>query len=200
MPKIVDKEKMREDILEAFFKTLLKYGFHNSSMTKIAQEAGIAKGTLYLYFDSKESLISTMTKQHFFKVKERLVGKEYFDNLDELLNHIESSLLIGEEDTEFIPVFFEAFGASFSSPEFIAKYRDFFDEVGTFYAKNLQLLMDNSSIDKSIKPVALGRILVSMLDGIVLHKGFFSMEKEAYEEMVKESIGVFRRGLMYYNH
>ena len=104
------------------------------------------------------------------------------------------------EDTAFIPVFFEAFGASFSSPEFIAKYRDFFDEVGTFYAKNLQLLMDNSSIDKSIKPVALGRILVSMLDGIVLHKGFFSMEKEAYEEMVKESIGVFRRGLMYYNH
>ena len=196
MPKIVDKEKMREDILDAFLKTLLKYGFHNSSMTKIAQEAGIAKGTLYLYFDSKESLISTMTKQHFSKVKERLVATKYFDSLDELLNHIENSLLLGKEDTEFIPIFFEAFGASFSSPKFIDKYRDFFNEIGEFYAKNLQLLMESGSIDKSINPVALGRILVSMLDGIVLHKGFFSMGKEAYEEMVKESVGLFRRGLI----
>jgi len=196
MPKIVNKEKMRKGILEAFLNTLLKYGFQNSSMTKIAQEAGIAKGTLYLYFDSKESLISAMTEQHFSKVKEKLVAKEYFDSLDGLLTHIETSLLIGEEETAFISVFFEAFGASFSSPEFIDKYKSFFDEVGDFYAKNLQLLMDSGSIDKSINPMALGRVLVSMLDGIVLHKGFFSMEKETYEEMVKESIGMFRRGLV----
>ena len=57
--------------------------------------------------------------------------------------------------------------------------------------------MDSGSIEKSINPVALGRVLVSMLDGIVLHKGFFSMEKEAYEGMVKESVGLFRRGLIY---
>lgn len=196
VPKIVDKEKMKEDILEAFLNALLQYGFHNTTMTKIAQEAGIAKGTLYLYFDSKESLIAAITEQHFSKVKNRFIVKEYFKSLDALLNHIETSLLINEEETAFIPIFFEAFGPSFSSPQFLKKYKSFFDEIGYFYAENLQQLMDNGSIDKSINPIALGRVLVSMLDGIVLHKGFFSMSKEAYKEMVRESIGLYRKGLM----
>ena len=195
MPKIVDKEKMREGILEAFLNTLLKYGFYNSSMTKIAQEAGIAKGTLYLYFDSKESLILAITEQHFSKVKERLVAKEYFDSLDGLLRHIENALLINEEETAFIPIFFEVFGSSFSSPQFVEKYKSFFDEVGVFYAENFQMLIDNELMNSNIDPKSMGRVLVSMLDGIVLHKGFFSLEKEAYEGMVRESLGLFGRGL-----
>ena len=196
MPKIVNKEKMRESILEAFLKTLLKYGFHNSSMTKIAQEARIAKGTLYLYFDSKESLISAMTEQHFSKVKERLVAKEYFDSLDGLLRHIENVLLVNEEETAFIPIFFEAFGASFSSPEFVDKYRSFFDEVGEFYAQNFQILIDKGVLSSNIESKSMGRVLVSMLDGVLLHKGFFCLEKEAYEGMVKQNIGLLKRGLI----
>ena len=195
MPKIVDKEKMREGILEAFLNALLKYGFHNTTMIKIAQEAGIAKGTLYLYFDSKERLIGAITEQHFSKVKKRLIVKEDFFSLDELLTHIETSLLISEEETAFIPIFFEAFGPSFSSPKFVDTYKVFFDEIGVFYAKNLQLLVDNGSIEKNINVVALGRVLVSMLDGIVLHKGFFNLSKVSFNEMVKESLGLFRRGL-----
>jgi len=196
VPKIVNKEKMKEGILEAFLNALLKYGFHNTTMTKIAHEAGIAKGTLYLYFDSKESLITAITEQHFSKLKKRLIVKKYFKSLDTLLNHIETSLLINEKETAFIPIFFEAFGPSFSSPQFLEKYKSFFDEIGYFYAENLQQLMDNGSIDKSINSIALGRVLVSMLDGIVLHKGFFSMSKEVYKDMVRESIGLYRKGLM----
>jgi len=124
MPKIVDKEKMRENILEAFLKALLKYGLHNTTMIKIAQEAGIAKGTLYLYFDSKENLIDTMSEQYFNSMKERLMPKEYFNNLEELLEHIEKSLLINEEETAFIRIFFEVFSPSFSSPKFIEKYKN----------------------------------------------------------------------------
>ena len=196
MPKIVNREKMREAILEAFLNALLKYGFHNTSMIKIAQEAKIAKGTLYLYFDSKESLIEAITDQHFNKVKERLIVEKTFKNLDNLLNHIEKSLLIDEEESAFIPIFFEAFGPSFSSPKFLQKYQSFFDEIGKFYAKNLQELVDNGLIEKDINANALGRVLVSMLDGIVLHKGFFNLSIDSYDEMIKETIGLFRRGLL----
>ena len=195
MPKIVDKEKMREGILEAFLNTLLKYGFHNSSMTKIAQEAGIAKGTLYLYFDSKEKLIETLTEQYFSTMQKRLIPKEYFESLEALLKHIERSLFINEEETAFIPIFFEVFGSSFSSPQFVEKYKSFFDEVGVFYAENFQMLIDNELMNSNIDPKSMGRVLVSMLDGIVLHKGFFSLEKESYEGMVRESLGLFGRGL-----
>ena len=186
---------MREGILEAFLKTLLKYGFHNSSMTKIAQEAGIAKGTLYLYFDSKESLIEAIAEQYFAKVKKRIIAKEYFDTLDGLLKHIEMSLLINEDETAFIPIFFEVFGSSFSSPQFLEKYKVFFDQLGDFYVKNFQILINKKLLNSDINPKVIGRVLISMLDGIILHKGFFNIEKEDYNEMVRESLELFKRGL-----
>jgi len=63
-------------------------------MEKIAKEAGIAKGTLYLYFSSKEELTQGISKIHFSKLKVRLVPHNYFTTLDELLKHIEDALLI----------------------------------------------------------------------------------------------------------
>jgi len=195
MPKIVDKEKMQEVIMDAGLSAFLKYGFHNTTMTKISQEAGIAKGTLYLYFDSKEALTQSITNKFFDEMKIKLISSELFSTLDELMMHIKIALLISDEDTEFIPIFFEAFGSNFRSESFIGNYREFFDEVGDFYAKNFQVLIEKNEIHSSIDSIALGRVFVSILDGIVLHKGFFKMSDDAYVNMIEESLGVFSRGL-----
>jgi len=191
MPKIVNKEQMKKDILQASLSAFLKYGFHKSSMEKIAKEAGIAKGTLYLYFSSKEELTQSISHAHFSRLKERLIPSEQFKRVDYLLSHVEQALLINEEETKFIPIFFEAFSPSFHTASFIKEYEEFFEEIADFYRKNFEIL----DIDKSINSQALGRVFVSMLDGIVLHKGFFKLGKEPYETMVKEAIGLFRRGL-----
>jgi len=195
MPKIVDKEKMQKTILEAGLSAFLIHGFNNTSMVKIAKEAGIAKGTLYLYFDSKEALTQTITNKFFDKMKTRLIAREFFTTLDGLLEHVKYALLINDEESQFIPVFFEAFGSSFRTEEFISRYRDFFDEVGEFYTKSFQELIENGEMNNNIDAVAFGRIFVSMLDGIVLHKGFFEMSGDAYIAMIKESLGLFTRGL-----
>jgi AcrR family transcriptional regulator len=196
MPKIVDKEQMRQEILDASLNAFLKYGFHKTTMEKIAKEAGIAKGTLYLYFSSKEELTQGISKVHFSKLKARLVSYDYFTTLDELLNHIEDALLINEEETAFIPIFFEAFAPSFHTPAFIKEYKDFFNEIALFYEHNFKALITKNEINPTLNPSALSRAFVSMLDGIVLHKGFFQIENKQYEAMVKESISFFRRGLV----
>ena len=195
MPKIVNKEQMKEDILKASLSTFLKYGFHKATMEKIAKEAGIAKGTLYLYFSSKEELTQSISHAHFSKLKERLIPSSQFVTVESLLSHVEKALLINDEDTEFIPIFFEAFSPSFHTASFIEKYEQFFEEIADFYRENFKILIKNGSINKSINPYALGRVFVSMIDGIVLHKGFFKLEEVSYEMMVKEALGIFNRGL-----
>ena len=47
----------REQILTAAISTLDRLGLENTTIQNIADEAGIAKGTVYLYFSSKENLI-----------------------------------------------------------------------------------------------------------------------------------------------
>ena len=46
----------RELILAAAELLYWRYGIRRTSLDDVAREAGIAKGTVYLYFDSKESL------------------------------------------------------------------------------------------------------------------------------------------------
>jgi AcrR family transcriptional regulator len=55
-------EDKRENILHAATDVFSKYGFHGAKMEDIAREANIGKGTIYGYFNSKESLFYEMIK------------------------------------------------------------------------------------------------------------------------------------------
>jgi TetR/AcrR family transcriptional regulator, fatty acid metabolism regulator protein len=50
----------RERVLHAAFEEFSRHGFHNVTIDAIAGRAGVAKGTVYLYFDSKEDLFASL--------------------------------------------------------------------------------------------------------------------------------------------
>jgi len=50
----VDKQKL---ILDAALKLFVEYGFHGTPTSKIAQEAGVANGTLFHYYKTKDDLV-----------------------------------------------------------------------------------------------------------------------------------------------
>ena len=50
----------REAILAAALHLIAKLGLHAAPMSAVAREAGVAAGTLYLYFPSKEAMINAL--------------------------------------------------------------------------------------------------------------------------------------------
>ncbi len=50
----------RERILRAAVKVFAKKGFYASRVSEIARAAGVADGTIYLYFDSKDDLLESL--------------------------------------------------------------------------------------------------------------------------------------------
>ena len=58
----VDTAKRRQ-ILEGARSLFLAQGFDAASMNAIAQEAGVSKGTLYVYFKSKEELFEAIVEE-----------------------------------------------------------------------------------------------------------------------------------------
>ena len=46
-----------ERILEAALKVFAKHGFYSSKVSEIAREAGVADGTIYLYFKNKDDIL-----------------------------------------------------------------------------------------------------------------------------------------------
>ena len=59
------KQATKEKIIEVALKVFDKKGFFKTTVDDIARAAGLAKGTLYLYFKDKESLYITTIDQHF---------------------------------------------------------------------------------------------------------------------------------------
>lgn len=50
----------RSQILQAAFKLFAQKGFFHTTVEEVAQEAGVGKGTVYGYFDSKQELLRQM--------------------------------------------------------------------------------------------------------------------------------------------
>lgn len=51
------RQETMEKIMSAAFTLIAKQGYESTSIAQIAREAGISKGLLYNYFDSKEDLL-----------------------------------------------------------------------------------------------------------------------------------------------
>ncbi len=54
--RIREKERRRNEIIDAAEKVFFKKGARNATMSDVASKAELSKGTLYLYFKSKEDL------------------------------------------------------------------------------------------------------------------------------------------------
>jgi TetR/AcrR family transcriptional regulator, fatty acid metabolism regulator protein len=59
----VDDNK-KDQIRKAALAVFARRGFHETTVAEIAQEAGIAKGTIYLYYASKEELLIAIFRRY----------------------------------------------------------------------------------------------------------------------------------------
>ena len=130
MAKIIDKEEKRCDIALSAITLFCEKGIQQTSIDQIAKSAGVAKGTIYLYFKNKEEIVFTiwdiLTQQHeevFYKrinpnmsEKEKILEYYNFSECQEgfdkeqtliLFQHFVSSMLI--DKTLLYTAYFEKF-------------------------------------------------------------------------------------------
>ncbi|MFC0469481.1 TetR/AcrR family transcriptional regulator [Halalkalibacter kiskunsagensis] len=50
-------------IIEAAVKVIANHGYHQAQVSKIAKEAGVADGTIYLYFENKEDILTSLFEE-----------------------------------------------------------------------------------------------------------------------------------------
>jgi AcrR family transcriptional regulator len=63
MPKIVDREQYRKQLLTESFELFAEIGYGKITMRQLAQKLGISTGTLYHYFPSKEAMFIQLVEE-----------------------------------------------------------------------------------------------------------------------------------------
>lgn len=105
------KQKKKNNIIKVAKKLIIREGYKKTTIQKITDELGIAKGTFYNYFKSKAELIIILVLENIEKIKERneeILKKE--NSIEEILKkYIKNIILLPLEDPEFFIIMMNLF-------------------------------------------------------------------------------------------
>lgn len=68
----IQRESIRDEILDATDRLLARFGYKKMTIDDLAQEVGIGKGTVYLHFSSKEEIALSHIDRIIERMKVRL--------------------------------------------------------------------------------------------------------------------------------
>jgi AcrR family transcriptional regulator len=183
--KIEVKSKIVESALIAFSK----HGYDKTRMDDIAEAAKVSKGTLYLYFRSKEELFYAISETNILRLKEQL-STLMATRKEELVSNAEKFYenFHNETGQDFDKVFFEIIAESSRNPKLkrmLYDHRLRIIDIVTEYL-NLQVEKDLFAKDIDIKAISAG--LVSLFNGLSISKvsGMCeSSNKQAWKETIR---------------
>ena len=193
MPKvsIEHKNRVREIITESALKNFTKFGYANTKMEDIAKTSGVSKGTLYLYFPSKEELfyaICKNTQQILIKERSALFKKK--QTLASDLGNFYDNYVNATKETQYFRV--EALAESIHNPKlrriFNQNRREFEESVTLFLQ---QMKKENGFFQSDVDLEALSSGMISLYDGLYLANIIGINHQENKNVWVKTMMAIF---------
>jgi AcrR family transcriptional regulator len=124
---MMSKTDKRDEILRAALELIAENGFHGAPMALIAEQAGVAAGTIYRYFENKDVLITELFREIKNKMHKVLIeGYSPEKPLNERFLHLGTAMLryFIENPLEFryLEQFFNSpFGAAYRRDKLMGK-------------------------------------------------------------------------------
>ena len=142
-PRTPRGERTLRKILDAAREEFGQRGFSDSSIVGITQRAGVALGTFYTYFDSKEALFQALVRDMSAQVRDHVapVLKESTDALEGERRALESFLDFAREHRDVYRIIDEA---EFVDP---AAYREHYETTANRIAARLIAARGRGEVD-----------------------------------------------------
>ncbi|MFW5943904.1 MAG: TetR/AcrR family transcriptional regulator [Bacteroidota bacterium] len=174
------REEKRAKILDAALELFENEGFYNGSISKVAQKAGISKGLIYNYFESKEEIVREILNTGIQKML------DIFDtNHDGVLEKSEIEFFLNEmfEHLKNNQKFWKLYFSISLQPEIYPLIKEKIDELSQpILSMVVQYLGEIGFED----PQAESLIFAALLDGISYH---FIMDPDNYPlQHVKQTL------------
>jgi len=185
----------REAILRAAIKVFAQKGYFNSKVADIAKEAGIADGTVYLYFKSKEEILHSVfdraMEEFIAEGKREIAEIEEADKRLQRIAHLHLEKLGADRD---LAIVFQV--ELRGSTKFMEEFS------GGGFAEYLEIIRATihegqkaGVFRKDLKPITAAKILYGALDEMVTN---WILSKRAYPlaPMADEVLKVFFGGVL----
>jgi AcrR family transcriptional regulator len=144
-PRTARGERTLRKILDAAGDEFGERGFADSSIVAITQRAGVALGTFYTYFDSKEAVFQALVRDMSAQVRDHVAPafKGASDAIDGERRALESFLVFAREHRDVYRIIDEA---EFVDP---SAYREHYETTATRIAARLAAGRDAGAISRN---------------------------------------------------
>lgn len=115
-PKPDVSNQRKNQIITAAQKVFSRLGFHNARMSDIADESGLSKGTLYLYFESKDQIIINLLDRLFepeLKQLRKLMDQEDIPAQERIQQYTERVIHDMQKMLKWMPIAYEFVSLAF---------------------------------------------------------------------------------------
>jgi AcrR family transcriptional regulator len=187
-PRADVSAERKQQILNAAMTVFTQEGLHEAKMSDIAQEAGLSKGTLYWYFDSKDALITALLEDivdEYTQVLHRLPEAE--GTVTERLRVVGQTILTYNEAwASFLPVSYEILGWALREPEVREEFRPYFEEIYDV----LVTLIEQGIERGEFRDVDVDKVvweLMALSEGIQQLQAFFT-DKDDWDDIVEHAL------------
>jgi len=145
-PRTPRGERTLRKILDAAQEEFGQHGFAESSIVGITQRAGVALGTFYTYFDSKEAVFQAVVRDMSAQVRDHVapVIRAATDALDGERLALESFLRFARQHRDVYRIIDEA---EFVDP---AAYREHYETTATRIAARLVAARDKGELSRDL--------------------------------------------------
>ncbi|UCD71076.1 MAG: TetR/AcrR family transcriptional regulator [Syntrophobacterales bacterium] len=176
------KDRQRKEkkvhIVQAAAKVFAQKGFSRTVMADIAVEAGIGKGTIYEYFDSKEDLFFAVFQWFVHKigvetrVRVSALGGSASERLEALNDSLINSWLEMEELYTLIMEFWAASSSSQMKGKFKGAFREGYSEFRHIVSALIRDGIDRGEFRSDVDAESVAAALVGTWDALLLQAWF----------------------------
>ena len=164
------RAERRRQILEAATHVFADAGYHGASIHAIIERAEIARGTFYLYFESKEAVFGAVLDHAMAELRHRIVridtGPGARSPKDQLNESLASLLEFIVADRPLAAVLLST--ASTPDAEAAARLEAFYSEVRSVIALSLETGMQIGLL-RQLHPERTAAALLGLVRGIIEH-------------------------------
>lgn len=182
-----DKPKYKQ-IVDAAIIVIAENGYHQAQVSKIAKEAGVADGTIYLYFKNKEDILISVFKEKMAIFIEDLeeILKKNISTSEKLFKMIDNHFRLLHEDRYYAIV--TQLELRQTNKELRMQINGVLKEYLTLLDNILKEGMDNGTLDDSIDI----RLARQMVFGTIDETLTSWVMKDQKYDLMELSVGVHR--------
>lgn len=187
-------EDRRREVLDAALRVFLDAGFRGASLNAVSEEAGVTKGCLYHYFDSKEALLLALMRERAQDAGTLGNTFDHAESRDEVLSRLVSVLWERYEREGEL----DMTGMVLTElPHAPAVGRAFYDEVVAKKRAELRSALERAGTDH-VDPELAAMLIPSMIMGVALGLRLtrqFDTNRYTPHEIQEAMLAILSRGV-----